>query len=114
MVREIIKCTSLDLGKPSSDTRQLGPLLGQGIITSSGASWAHQRKTIAPELYMDKVKGGIADIKVDPHLSCFADDVIARACFGSNFSRNKEIFSRLGALQEVTSKALMSGNILGM
>ncbi|KAK2994170.1 hypothetical protein RJ640_016676 [Escallonia rubra] len=56
MVREIIKCTSLDLGKPSSDTRQLGPLLGQGIITSSGAYWAHQRKTIAPELYMDKVK----------------------------------------------------------
>ncbi|KAK2984959.1 hypothetical protein RJ640_006068 [Escallonia rubra] len=129
LVKEIITCTSLDLGKPTSDTRELGALLGQGILTSNGPHWAHQRKIIGPELYMDKVKvsklvdtwenmiedqGGIADIKVDEHLRCFAGDVISRACFGSNFSRNGEIFSTLRALQDVTSKAVLSANIPGM
>ncbi|KAK3036153.1 hypothetical protein RJ639_029890 [Escallonia herrerae] len=59
-------------------------------------------------------QGGIADIKVDQHLRSFAGDVISRACFGSNFSRNKEIFSRLRALQDLTSKAVLSANIPGM
>ena len=56
MVREITTCTSLDLGKPSYQAKELGSLLGQGILTSNGAYWAHQRKIIAPELYMEKVK----------------------------------------------------------
>ncbi|RVW34684.1 Cytochrome P450 714C2 [Vitis vinifera] len=36
-----------------------GPLLGKGLITSNGAVWFHQRKTIAPQLFMDKVKGNL-------------------------------------------------------
>ncbi|KAK2975295.1 hypothetical protein RJ640_026803, partial [Escallonia rubra] len=121
--REITTCTSLDLGKPISETKELGALLGQGILTSNGPYWAHQRKIIAPELYMDKVKtwesiienqGGVADIKVDEHLRWFAGDVISKACFGSNFSRNGEIFSMLRALQDVTSKAVLSADIPGM
>lgn len=55
-VREITTCTSLDLGKPTYQYKERGALLGQGILTSNGASWVHQRKVIAPELYMDKVK----------------------------------------------------------
>ncbi|KAF5470301.1 hypothetical protein F2P56_010823 [Juglans regia] len=57
IVREITTCTSLDLGKPSYQQKDRGVLLGQGILTSNGAIWAHQRKVFAPELYMEKVKG---------------------------------------------------------
>lgn len=56
MVKEILLNTSLNLGKPSYLSKDMGPLLGQGILSSSGLIWAHQRKIIAPELYLDKVK----------------------------------------------------------
>jgi hypothetical protein len=56
VVREISICTSLDFGKPSFQSKAVAPLLGQGILTSNGATWAHQRKILAPELYMEKVK----------------------------------------------------------
>ena len=56
MVKKISLCTSLSLGKPSYLSKDRGPLLGQGILSSNGAIWAHQRKIIAPELYIDKVK----------------------------------------------------------
>lgn len=56
VVREITTCTSLDFGKPTYQRKERGPLLGQGILTSNGTFWAHQRKILAPELYMDKVK----------------------------------------------------------
>ncbi|KAK4492137.1 hypothetical protein RD792_002934 [Penstemon davidsonii] len=129
MVREITTCTSLDLGKPLYQARERGSLLGQGILTSNGPYWAHQRKIIAPELYMDKVKGmvniieesivrlvnswksvidettcGIADIKIDQHMRSFSGDVISKACFGSNYSKGEEIFFKLRALQETASK----------
>ena len=55
VVKEISICTSLDLGKPSYQHKERGPLLGLGILTSNGATWAHQRKILAPELYMEKV-----------------------------------------------------------
>jgi hypothetical protein len=56
VVREISTCTSLEFGKPSYQQKELGSVLGQGILTSNGKVWAHQRKIIAPELYGDKVK----------------------------------------------------------
>uniref|UniRef100_A0A5B6Z559 Cytochrome P450 714C2-like n=1 Tax=Davidia involucrata TaxID=16924 RepID=A0A5B6Z559_DAVIN len=137
-VREITTCTSLDLGKPEYQHKERGALLGQGILTSNGAVWAHQRKILAPELYMDKVKGmmnlitestitllnswkgrietegGLADIKIDQDMRSFSGDVISRACFGSNFSKGEEIFKRLRALQEAASKKLLSTGVPGM
>lgn len=56
MVKEISLNTSLTLGKPAYLSKDFRPLLGRGILSSSGPIWAHQRKTIAPELYMEKVK----------------------------------------------------------
>lgn len=56
MVKELSLCTSLSLGKPSYLTKERGPILGHGLISSSGLLWAHQRKIIAPEFYLDKVK----------------------------------------------------------
>lgn len=56
MVKEICLCTSLNLGKPSYLSKDRGPLLGRGIFSSNGPIWVHQRKTIAPEFYVEKVK----------------------------------------------------------
>lgn len=56
MLKEIGLHKSLSLGKPSYLTKDRGPLLGQGILSSSGPIWSHQRKIIAPEFFPDKVK----------------------------------------------------------
>ena len=56
LVKEINQCKSLDLGKPAYLQKDRGPLLGKGLITTNRGVWSHQRKTIAPQLYMDKVK----------------------------------------------------------
>ncbi|KAK0577948.1 hypothetical protein LWI29_002719 [Acer saccharum] len=138
VVREIITCTSLDLGKPSYQQKERGPLLGRGILTSNGAAWSHQRKILAPEFYKNKVKGmmnlitestmmlltswnsriekegGIANIKIDGDMRSFSGDLISRACFGSNYSKGEEIFLKLRALQEIMSKKSLSMGIPGM
>ncbi|KAG6680764.1 hypothetical protein I3842_13G059500 [Carya illinoinensis] len=138
IVKQITTCTSLDLGKPSYQHKERGPLLGQGVLTSNGAVWAHQRKILAPELYMEKVKGmtnlitestinllntwkgrvetggGTADIKIDEYMRSFSGDVISRACFGSNYSKGEEIFVKLRALQEAMSKKVLSTGVPGL
>ncbi|XP_022756882.1 cytochrome P450 714C2-like isoform X2 [Durio zibethinus] len=129
MVKEIGLHKSLSLGKPSYLTKDRGPLLGEGILSSSGPIWAYQRKIIAPELFPDRVKGmvnlmvdamtsllkswesrvedegGILEIIVDGDLRSLSADIISRVCFGSNFSKGEEIFSKLKALQMAMSKA---------
>ncbi|XVF24276.1 hypothetical protein REPUB_Repub13aG0113600 [Reevesia pubescens] len=129
LVKEMNQFISLDLGKPSYITKRLAPMLGNGILRSNGLVWAQQRKIIAPEFFMDKVKvmvglmvesiqpllrkwedcieaqsGLIADIRVDEDLRGFSADVIARACFGSSYSRGKQIFSKLRNLQTAISR----------
>lgn len=44
-----------------------------------------------------------AEIQVDEDLRDFSADVISRACFGSSYSKGKEIFSKLRSLQEIMS-----------
>ncbi|KAE8690535.1 putative VIRB2-interacting protein 2 [Hibiscus syriacus] len=138
VVKEITTCTSLALGKPSYQQKEFCTLLGQGILTSNGALWAHQRKILAPELYMDKVKGmmdhifettftvleswktqieaegGLAHIKIDEYMRSFSGDVISRACFGSSYCKGEEIFLKLRALQETMSRKSLSTGVPGM
>ncbi|KAL4028092.1 hypothetical protein IC575_011284 [Cucumis melo] len=127
-VKEISLWTSLGLGKPDHLSKDRGPLLGLGILASSGPIWVHQRKIIAPQLYLDKVKGmtslmvestnamlrsweikvendgGQSEINVDDDLRALSADIISKACFGSNYSEGKEIFLKLRSLQVVMSK----------
>ncbi|CAL0307778.1 unnamed protein product [Lupinus luteus] len=127
LVREINYCNTLNFGKPSHKPDQLAPLFGNGILRANGLSWAHQRKLLAPEFFMNKVKGmvdlmiesvqpllkkweqcieaegdsnGIAEVKVDEGLGGFSADVISRVCFGHSYSQGKEIFSKIRTLQE--------------
>ncbi|XP_010278927.1 PREDICTED: cytochrome P450 714A1-like [Nelumbo nucifera] len=128
LVKEMSLSVSWDLGKPLYMGKTLGPMLGNGILRSNGNIWAHQRRIIAPEFFMDKVKGmmdvmvdsalsmlkkwedrvemegGMADVKVDQDLRNFSADVISRTCFGSSYLKGKEIFSKLRALQVTLSK----------
>ncbi|CAL0305359.1 unnamed protein product [Lupinus luteus] len=132
LVRELNRYMSLDLGKPTYVTNKLAPLLGNGILRANGLSWAHQRKLVAAEFFMDKVKGmvglmiesaqplltkweqmiegqgsganAIAEVKVDEDLRELSADVISRVCFGHSYSKGKEVFSKLRSMQKAMSK----------
>lgn len=57
LVREICQCKSADLGRNSFVKEYRGALVGtNSILTSVGSSWIHQRKILAPEFFMNKVK----------------------------------------------------------
>lgn len=48
--------------------------------------------------------GGVAAIDVDDGVRSFSFDVISKACFGSDYSRGKEIFLKLRALSGLMSE----------
>ncbi|CAM8905168.1 unnamed protein product [Rhodiola kirilowii] len=125
LVKEIHQCKSLDLGKPTYLQKDRGPLLGKGLITTSGPVWLHQRKTIAPHLYTEKVKGmlsimiesgnqmvtswekmvekggGTAEIKVDDDVRTFTSHIICKTMFGNSFAVGNELFPKSRALMKV-------------
>ncbi|XVE68645.1 hypothetical protein DITRI_Ditri09bG0085300 [Diplodiscus trichospermus] len=135
VVKEMASYSSFDLGRPSYQKKGLDPLYGDGILHANGAVWEHQRKVLAPEFYMEKVKrmvnlmvdsavslinlwnskieseGGVADIKIDEYLRNFSGEVISRACFASNYN---EIISKLRALQEIACKKVALQGIPGL
>ncbi|VAI03829.1 unnamed protein product [Triticum turgidum subsp. durum] len=128
MVKDMSHCTSSELGKPIYIQKSRKPLFGDGILVSNGDIWAYQRKVIAPEFFMEKIKimieliveasvppleawesmlddaGGSREIDVDGYLRNFSADVIARACFGSDFTTGEEIFYKLRQLQKAISQ----------
>lgn len=48
--------------------------------------------------------GGCREIFVDDYLRNFSADVIARACFGSSFTKGEQIFCKLRQLQKAISQ----------
>ncbi|KAG8068294.1 hypothetical protein GUJ93_ZPchr0005g14991 [Zizania palustris] len=127
LIREIGRCVSLDMGKPKYLQKSQEPLFGGGVLKANGACWARQRKVIAPEFYMARVRGmvqlmvdaaqplisswearigatAVAAVDVDSDLRSFSFDVISRACFGSDYSRGREIFLRLRELSGLMSE----------
>uniref|UniRef100_A0A0D9WHU0 Cytochrome P450 n=1 Tax=Leersia perrieri TaxID=77586 RepID=A0A0D9WHU0_9ORYZ len=130
LIAEIGRCVSLDMGKPKYLQKGQEPLFGGGVLKANGACWARQRKVIAPEFYMARVKNMVklmvdaaqplvaswearidsspsaaeAEFVVDGDLRSFSFDVISRACFGSDYSRGREIFLRLRELSGLMSE----------
>ncbi|KAK6117861.1 hypothetical protein DH2020_048395 [Rehmannia glutinosa] len=129
LVKEMNHCISSELGKPSYITKRLAPMLGNGILRSNGHIWSQQRKIVAPEFFMDKVKGMVGlmvesaesltskweayteseggkmvEIKAEKDLRSVSADVISKACFGSSYLKGKEIFSKLRTLQKAITK----------
>ncbi|KAJ4753801.1 Cytochrome P450 714B3 [Rhynchospora pubera] len=138
VLKEICLCVSLELGKGTYLKKTHEPLFGQGILKSNGPAWLHQRKLIAPQFFLDKVKGmvdlmvdstnpllkswerkieqngGMTDIKIDDDLRTYSADVISLACFGSSYVEGKEIFMKLRVLQKIISKPNMLAEITGL
>lgn len=56
LIKEMNQSMTMDLGKPTYSNKSLAPMLGNGVLRSNGPFWAQQRKIIAPEFFMDKVK----------------------------------------------------------
>ncbi|XP_015874490.3 cytochrome P450 714C2 [Ziziphus jujuba] len=129
VLKEFSKYTPLNIGKPCYVKAMFDPLVGTGIAHANGTAWAHQRKLIAPEFFMDKVKGmtklmvesaattvvkpwhslieiegGVADVIIDNYMTNFSRNVISRLCFGNNHSEGEQIFLKLKALEEIMSK----------
>ncbi|OAY54067.1 cytochrome P450 714A1 isoform X2 [Manihot esculenta] len=125
LVKTMSLCNTLDLGKPPYVTKRFAPMFGNGIMRSNGHFWALQRKIVAPEFFMAKVKtmvglmvdstqpllreweerieiqGGLqAEITVDDDLKGLSANVIAKACFGSSYFKGNEIFSKLRTLHK--------------
>ncbi|XP_074280046.1 cytochrome P450 714C2-like [Silene latifolia] len=133
IVKEITHNTTIDLGKPDYLSKDRGPLLGQGIVSSSGSFWTYQRKLISPEFFPDKIKGmlgmmveastsmlnswedtiknndGMAEITIDDDLRNLSQDIIAKAAFGSSFSKGKHIFAKIRTLQGLMAKTIHVG-----
>ncbi|MBA0594625.1 cytochrome P450 714C2 [Gossypium raimondii] len=134
LVREINCFTSLDTGKPDYLQKDRGALLGKGLITTNGSVWYHQRKTIAPYLFMDKVKdrvelivesvgelvkswgnlieanGGTADIRVDDYVRRFTSYVISNVVFGDEWQMGMEIFPKsLDLINAMSTPTTLSG-----
>ncbi|XBI71377.1 hypothetical protein VPH35_065616 [Triticum aestivum] len=138
VVRDINLGVSLDLGKSSYLKATHEPLFGRGILKSNGEAWAHQRKIIAPEFFLDKVKGmvdlmvdsaqtlleswearvdksgGTVDIKIDDDIRAYSADVISRTCFGSSYVKGKKIFLKLRELQKAVSKPNVLAEMTGL
>lgn len=128
MVKDIGHWTPSELGKPNYLKKTRKALLGGGLFTVNGDEWAYQRKTMAPEFFMEKIKGmiqliedataplleawenildsagGSTEIVVDDYVRNVSADVIARACFGSSFAKGEEIFRMLRKLQTAISQ----------
>ncbi|KAG8655392.1 cytochrome P450 714C2 isoform X2 [Manihot esculenta] len=131
IVREINMFTSFELGKPAYLRNDRGVLLGKGLNASDGESWYHQRKTVAPQLYMHKdmvnlmvessfmlvkswekaidIEGeaGIVDIVVDEHVRNFTCYIASKLIFGSYHHQGIKILSKchelLKAMGETTT-----------
>ncbi|XP_020536330.1 cytochrome P450 714A1 isoform X2 [Jatropha curcas] len=128
-VKEMNQCNTLALGKPPYVTKRFAPMFGNGIMRSNGHFWALQRKIVAPEFFMGKVKsmvglmvestqvligeweqrigtqGGVpAEIRVDEDLRGLSANVIARACFGTSYFKGKQIFSKLRFLHKALTR----------
>ncbi|CAL5384649.1 unnamed protein product [Camellia sinensis] len=139
LAKEISLSTSLNLGKPFFLQKDSETLLGKGITTSDGEFWAHQRKTIAPEFYADKVKNlvhimlhsanklvntweteiekqsGTANIKVGEDLHSFASIVISETLFGhSNSKVINELQSRLKRLERAMKTPILVSGVPGL
>lgn len=56
-----------------------------------------------------KSEGETAEINVDEDLRSLSADIISRACFGSNFSQGRHIFSKIRSLQK-----LMTNQTIGV
>ncbi|KAF8776007.1 hypothetical protein HU200_003978 [Digitaria exilis] len=98
IVKDMGRWTTSELAKPHYLMR-----------SPNGDLWAYEKKILAPEFFMEKIKGMIGLI-VDatvPLLQAWEnilDGAGGRACFGSSFTKGEDIFCKLRQLQKAISQ----------
>lgn len=65
------------------------------------------------KLWESRMEDGGVEMEVYEDLRNFSADVISRACFGSDYLKGDEIFSKLRALEEALSKPNLLAEITG-
>ncbi|XP_020275176.1 cytochrome P450 714B3-like isoform X2 [Asparagus officinalis] len=135
-LRDMSHCASLDLGKSTYLKETHEPLFGNSIVKSNGKAWAHQRKIIAPEFFLEKAMvnlmvdcmepltksweskieqgNGSAEIKVDEDLQNFSAEVISRACFRDSYSEGRQIVLKLREMLRALSRPNLLVEIAGL
>lgn len=56
LAKELLQSSSQSLGRPSYLKKNASALVGHSIISSNGEAWSQQRRIIAPEFFVDRVK----------------------------------------------------------
>lgn len=56
LLKELKLQNYMDLGVPRYLSKPLQPLIGDSIIRANGQDFAYQKKVIAPEFFLNKVK----------------------------------------------------------
>ncbi|XP_050229322.1 cytochrome P450 714C2-like [Mercurialis annua] len=134
LVKQLRVHRSWDLGKPSYLQNERGVLLGKGLITTNGAVWSHQRQTVSPELYLDRVKdmvslmvesgstmvesweklieseeGGVCGITIDDHVRNFTSYITSKMVFGDDHHKGIKIVPTCIALIKTMGSATTLG-----
>ncbi|KAM5560757.1 hypothetical protein ABKV19_021750 [Rosa sericea] len=129
LIRELRSHNSMDLGRPTYMNKNFQALTGDSFLVANGEKWAYQRKIIAPEFFLDKVKdmlglmvksttttikaweksiqesdSGIMDMRIDEDLKAISREVLSRACFGGSYSKGNQIFATISVLEEALSE----------
>jgi cytochrome P450 len=130
IVKTVSQCTPFELGRPEYVRKARSSLFGdKGIVMANGELWAHERKIIAQEFFMHRIKGmvnviiesantlteawnkiienegGKAEIMVHGHLRNFSANIISKVSFGNSYGKGEEVFSKLSLLQTAISKS---------
>ncbi|XP_058761437.1 cytochrome P450 714A2-like [Vicia villosa] len=129
VIKDLSVHMSPDLGRVEYLNKALLPMLGDGILRANGKSWIFQRNLIIAELFMSKVKtmvgymegsaleivqkwerlineskDKVVEIVIENDLKVLSEDIISKACFGSDYQQGKYIFERLAGIQNKLSK----------
>ncbi|CAI8589623.1 unnamed protein product [Vicia faba] len=129
VIKDLSVHMSPDLGRVEYLNKALLPMLGDGMVRANGKSWIFQRNLIIAELFMSKVKtmmghmegsaleivqkwerlineskDKIVEIVIENDLKVLSEDIISKACFGSDYTQGKYIFEILARMQNKLSK----------
>nr|XP_004488496.1 cytochrome P450 714A2-like [Cicer arietinum] len=129
LVKDMAAHMAPDLGRPLYLNQALEPIFGDGVLRANGKTWVYQRNVIIAELFMSKIKtmlysmedsameivkkwdksieenkGKTVDLVIEHDLKVLSEDILSKACFGSNYGEGKHVFERLGAMQTKLGK----------
>ncbi|KAJ6971962.1 hypothetical protein NC653_032498 [Populus alba x Populus x berolinensis] len=111
MVKEISLCTS---SRPGN--LLICPKIVDHCLDRSMVSLMVDSTTTMVRSWESRIEGdrGMAEINIDLEFRSLSADIISRACFGSNYTKGKEILSKLRTRQDERNAAKYENDLLQM